>query len=885
MSIEKILFFCESTAKTKHRSGIHRVSVELLRNISRIVPTDIVKWDNLNGQLSYFDLSDFRDLFGQDIPEGIECRMESHRVNGRFGDTIDQNNAWLVFPEIAYLVDNGNEKLSRIISQCREYGVKVASIFYDVIPITNDHYKEYRDKHIEYVVELSRVDQITPISIHAGKGLHEFYSTALSGQPEFDRLATRIRPILLPEGDPVNLAEAASDVRDTIVMVGTVEPRKQQTEALEAINRLREEGKLPPTTKVDVVGSLHPAVSERFRRALAQNPNATYHAYISDDEVQKLYQRAKFAIFASNDEGYGLPVAESLVRGIPCLTANFGSMAEIAAGGGCLCVDVNDPKALAEGIRLMYNDKDLLRRLTSEIAVRPFRNWKDYASEFLASLESLDSSIANKSEAARSKNIHEIAFGRVDFDSTENQSLATYWQGNSATMESCLARSAVYPGTVDGFLALAPEIRRAVYESDVLAVADETVVDGVISACVTDGFRGLLPPTIIVKSIESERFKLTEDAMMAVARRRLRRREIAEDETNYMGLWRHYVGNRAKQIPLLSIVISTYNRKDFVVANAEWIAGQIAPYNGRVNLTIVDNVSEDGSWEALQRFAKMPYVTLVQNPTNTGMLGNLNVCSTLQLARHVWVTGDDDYIVPGAIAKLLEVLEREPGLPLAFVNFAVYHRLQLKPGDRVAALVDSSMPLAAKPHKSGIRPVRDIAAEHDNLFTAVYPIIFRSDILAACFNYPFTGIPFLDLVESVPTTKIILESYGDCPAWWSQHIGIAGNASNSWSRHRPRWHGLLMPLVLEAAREAGVDAMRVREWADIHLGLFREATEIARRENLLVHMESPEDVVPGKRVFLGRLSLPPDLRYWRGDAFRVRRSRKENIKGRISSNF
>ena len=196
------------------------------------------------------------------------------------------------------------------------------------------------------------------------------------------------------------------------------------------------------------------------------------------------------------------------------------------------------------------------------------------------------------------------------------------------------------------------------------------------------------------------------------------------------------------------------------------------------------------------------------------------------------------------------------------MNFAVYHRTGLRPGDSAATLNREATPLAPKPSPAGLRPVAEIAAEHDNLFTAVYPIVFRSDILAACFNYPFDGTPFADLVESVPTTKMILETYGLTPAWWMDRIGIAGNAMNSWSRHRPRWHGLLMPLVFESARETGVPQDRLRAWADTHHDLYDEAIGIARDQNLPVHLEESGDLVPGTRVFRSPLVVPGDLRRW-----------------------
>ena len=83
----------------------------------------------------------------------------------------------------------------------------------------------------------------------------------------------------------------------------------------------------------------------------------------------------------SLNEGYGLPVAESLYAGTPVVTSDFGSLAEIAAGGGCVLVDPRDDSAIAAGIRSLIEDDELHSRLSAEAsALRP-RTWAEYAAD------------------------------------------------------------------------------------------------------------------------------------------------------------------------------------------------------------------------------------------------------------------------------------------------------------------------------------------------------------------------------------------------------------------------------------------------------------------------------------------------------------------------
>ena len=87
-------------------------------------------------------------------------------------------------------------------------------------------------------------------------------------------------------------------------------------------------------------------------------------------------------MFPSVNEGFGLPVAESLACGTPVITSNFGAMKEIAdAGGGALLVDPRDDDSVTDGMRALLTDDALLARLAAEAVARPVGSWDVYAEE------------------------------------------------------------------------------------------------------------------------------------------------------------------------------------------------------------------------------------------------------------------------------------------------------------------------------------------------------------------------------------------------------------------------------------------------------------------------------------------------------------------------
>jgi glycosyltransferase involved in cell wall biosynthesis len=88
-------------------------------------------------------------------------------------------------------------------------------------------------------------------------------------------------------------------------------------------------------------------------------------------------------VFPSLNEGFGLPLAESLAAGTPAVTSDFGSMREIAEGGGALMVDPHDDHAIADAMRTLLTDDAVHARLTAEAQARAAhpRTWDDYAAE------------------------------------------------------------------------------------------------------------------------------------------------------------------------------------------------------------------------------------------------------------------------------------------------------------------------------------------------------------------------------------------------------------------------------------------------------------------------------------------------------------------------
>ena len=121
-----------------------------------------------------------------------------------------------------------------------------------------------------------------------------------------------------------------------ILTVGSVEPRKNLRNVLEAWNKtkLRKSG-----YRLIVVGGKYKSFSNDDIPELDQSVEFT--GYISDDELKRYYFTAKGFIYMSLYEGFGLPVLEAMLSKTPVLTSSTTSLLEIADGYAKLADPLN----------------------------------------------------------------------------------------------------------------------------------------------------------------------------------------------------------------------------------------------------------------------------------------------------------------------------------------------------------------------------------------------------------------------------------------------------------------------------------------------------------------------------------------------------------------
>jgi glycosyltransferase involved in cell wall biosynthesis len=268
----------------------------------------------------------------------------------------------------------------------RYSGSRTSAVGHDVVVVTSGETRiDHRTE--TYYSFLSALQSFSAIATTSAASAAEFggWATALRS---IGRTGPELTTVRLPVAiDPAG-EDARAEVADVfgtrlpvVLVVGSHEPRKNHLSILHAAELLWREGL---SFRLCFVGGRAWGSEDFGRRveelSVAGRPIDVFSG-VKDEFLAAAYELARFTVFPSFNEGFGLPVGESLALGTPVITADYGSMAEIAAGGGALTVDPRDDHEIADAMRRLLTDDDLLEQLEEQARQRPSRTWDDYARE------------------------------------------------------------------------------------------------------------------------------------------------------------------------------------------------------------------------------------------------------------------------------------------------------------------------------------------------------------------------------------------------------------------------------------------------------------------------------------------------------------------------
>lgn len=170
-------------------------------------------------------------------------------------------------------------------------------------------------------------------------------------------------------GDPDETREVLCQrygiARDYILYAGKLVASKNIHRLVESFVRFRHQ--TGSDLQLVLAGRTYPKMTTLDEKTwhLAAENNVVRLGQIPHEDLPPLYQGARFTVFPSLWEGFGLPVLESMACGTPVITSNVSCLPEVS-GGNALLVDPHSVEALTAALVQLDSDTALRQQLRDQ---------------------------------------------------------------------------------------------------------------------------------------------------------------------------------------------------------------------------------------------------------------------------------------------------------------------------------------------------------------------------------------------------------------------------------------------------------------------------------------------------------------------------------------
>lgn len=364
----------------------HTAQTGLATGIQRVVRKTIEHWVDSGRELvlvgwgsTYGGLRELSSTERENALYGTYPQAERART----GEVTIPWKSTYILPELAI----EQERTTRIQAMAEFSGNKTYAIGFDCVPLTSAETTGLGmgGAFAKNLAAVARFDKVATISeaaaIEYGGWKRMLSGAGLTG-PEITSVFLAADAGTVTDAE-LAMAQASLVIDDLplLLCVGSHEPRKNHLAVLSAAEELWRAGH---KFCLSFVGG-NSWGGRAFATELEQlqdlgRPVQSISA-ISDALLWGGYRLARATVFPSLNEGFGLPVAESLAVGTPVVTSDFGSMKEICAQGGAVLINPRSDADLADGLQRALFDTELNERLRAEARGRQNKTWEEYANE------------------------------------------------------------------------------------------------------------------------------------------------------------------------------------------------------------------------------------------------------------------------------------------------------------------------------------------------------------------------------------------------------------------------------------------------------------------------------------------------------------------------
>ncbi|MDB5936035.1 MAG: glycosyl transferase family 1 [Massilia sp.] len=257
------------------------------------------------------------------------------------------------------LFTNGTVQNDGCLHAMRRRGVEIYFVMYDLLPVlrpevfpfgTERYFKEYIGTVAGVADGVVCISRAVADELSAWLQLHG-PSRLAPLKIGYFHLGADIDASAPSTGLPANATQVFEAVaaRPSFLMVGTVEPRKGQRQALAALELLWQRGVDANLVIVGKQGWMVDELAERMNAHPEKEQRLFWLPGVSDEMLLELYRRSAALLAASEGEGFGLPLIEAAQHGIPIIARDLPVFREVA-GGHAVYFSGLEPDQLARAL-------------------------------------------------------------------------------------------------------------------------------------------------------------------------------------------------------------------------------------------------------------------------------------------------------------------------------------------------------------------------------------------------------------------------------------------------------------------------------------------------------------------------------------------------------
>lgn len=266
------------------------------------------------------------------IAQAVELRAQQMRMT-QWKRAVMKEDDSLFVPWGEWWDENFIVKLERL----HEDGIHLLQVLHDMSPIVVPQFSNSGNATKTFPVYCRRIlpicDIVLSVSENSRQDALQWLRANKLHVPKVEvfrlgddiEIATSVRP------DDSAVEGGLKD--GYLLMVGTIELKKNH-QLLYYVYKLAKSRsiELPPIVIAGRYGWMTEATVELMTRDPEIKDKIIFMIEPSDEELSWLYDHCLFTVLPSLYEGWGIPIAESIARGVPCLCSDTSSMTEIAEG-------------------------------------------------------------------------------------------------------------------------------------------------------------------------------------------------------------------------------------------------------------------------------------------------------------------------------------------------------------------------------------------------------------------------------------------------------------------------------------------------------------------------------------------------------------------------